>query len=308
MMNTDMVVPANIFFLWLNGWPSSGSTSPPSPPHFPTYFILLIYCFQSKREKLFLWAVVSLLCNGCVFSACASLSRASCVASQTCTIPFWTTLMPTWAPNFSAKVMRAWFLAVGRGANVSSLLFSKRSEPNSQFRAALAGSSELIPLRRVFLSHHLSFGSFPLFPSLQPSVSLWLFPSKFIPSSPSCHPLSHLLPPLSSCPSSPFSLLPFFAPCSSTPLFSAASIRLNVWFVAENRGTEQTNKARFLVVVGKILQCWFLSSQRWFCLSGESQRPNVLLGFWKSLFKVYTSKLEESVIGRVGGAPVLERK
>lgn len=136
---------------------------------------------------------------------------------------------------------------MGQGANVSSLLFSKRSALNSQFRAALAGSSELIPLRRVVLSHHLCFGSFPLFPSLQPSVSLWLFPSKFIPSSPSCHPLSHLLPPLSSCPSSPFSLLPFFAPCSSTPpaLFSAASIRLNVWFVAENGGNEQTNEARF---------------------------------------------------------------
>lgn len=130
---------------------------------------------------------------------------------------------------------------------MSSLLFSKWSEPNSQFRAALAGSSELIPLRRVVLSHHLSFGSFPLFPSPQPSVSLWLFPSKFIPSSPSCHPLSHLLPPLSSCPSSPFSLLPFFTPCSSTSpaLFSAASIRSNVWFVTENRGNEQTNKAHF---------------------------------------------------------------
>lgn len=136
---------------------------------------------------------------------------------------------------------------MGRGANVSSLLFSKRSAPNSQCRAALAGSSELIPLRRVVLSHHLSFGSFPLFPSLQPSVSLWLFPSKFIPSSLSCHPLSHLLPPLSSCPSSPFSLLPFFAPCSLTSpaLLSTASIRLSVWFVAENGGNEQTNKARF---------------------------------------------------------------
>lgn len=144
---------------------------------------------------------------------------------------------------------------MGRGANVSSFLFSKRSAPNSQFRA-LAGSSELIPLRRVVHSHHLSFGSFPLFPSLKPSVSLRFFPSKFIPSSPSCHPLSHLLPHLSSCPSSPFSLLPFFVPCSSTSpaLFSTTSFRLKVCFVAD----KQTNKqGSVLVVVGKILQCLF---------------------------------------------------